>query len=59
METDGISSECNRPGVSVQNQDERDRGLAMDTETLPDMLLGSEAWHTTLPPVSFSLHFDT
>jgi hypothetical protein len=59
METDGISSECNRAGVPVQNQGEQDRGLAMDTDTLPDVLLGSEAWHTTLPSVSFSLHFDT
>jgi hypothetical protein len=59
METDGISSACNRPGVPVQNQDEQDRGLAMDTDTLPDVLLGSEAWHTTLPSVSFSLQFDT
>jgi hypothetical protein len=59
METDGISSECNGPSVPVQNQDEQGRGLAMDTDALPDVLLGSEAWHTTLPSVSFSLHFYT
>lgn len=52
METDGITSECNRITVPVQNKDVQDQGLAMDTDTLPDVLLGSEAWHTTLPSVS-------
>lgn len=49
METDGVASECNRITVPLQNKDVQDQGLAMDTDTLPDVLLGSEAWHTTLP----------
>jgi hypothetical protein len=52
METDGISSECNQIGVPVQNKGEQGRGLAMDTDTLPDVLLGSETWHSALPSVS-------
>lgn len=57
METDGITSECNRITVPLQNKDVQDQGLAMDTDTLPDVLLGSEAWHTTLPSVSCYLLF--
>lgn len=53
METDGISSECNRIGVPVQNKGEQDRGLTMDTDNLPDVLLGSETWHNALPSVSY------
>jgi hypothetical protein len=57
METDGISSECNRIGAPAQNKSEQDRSLPMDTDTLPDVLLGSEAWHSSLPSVSCYLVF--
>ncbi|XP_069694192.1 large proline-rich protein BAG6 isoform X2 [Periplaneta americana] len=49
METDGISTEATRNGLQSESKDEQERNVAMDTDTLPDVLLGSETWHSTLP----------
>ncbi|KAJ9592525.1 hypothetical protein L9F63_015798, partial [Diploptera punctata] len=60
METDGVAAESGRTSTTdgvaaesgrtvAQNKEDEDQNLAMDTESLPDVLLGSQSWHNSLP----------
>ena len=54
METDGVAAESGQTNTVVQNKEDQDRNLTMDTDSLPDVLLGSESWHNSLPSVSIN-----
>jgi len=49
METDGACG-----GEKAESAASAETLVAMDTENLPEVLLGSESWHSALPSVSSS-----
>lgn len=62
METDAPASDSvwvtppkNLPSPEKVEEPVSEALVAMDTENLPDVLIGSEAWHNALPSVSIIL----
>lgn len=54
METDGTL-----PAPVAGNDDSARSRVILETETLPEVLMGAEPWHGTVPSVSYAIFFNS